>query len=54
MKVSKKTALSMTSMSQNGGRGKTMDKPELQIKLKPVTGAERQRLRIPSYQYLLP
>lgn len=24
------------------------------IKLKPVTNTERRRLRIPSYQYLLP
>lgn len=54
MKVSKKTVLSMTSMTQNGGRNDAVGLSATTIKLKPVTNAERQRLRISSYQYLLP
>lgn len=54
MKVSKKNVSSMTSMTQNGGRNGSVNSSVSQIRLRPVTTAERQRLRIPSYQYLLP
>lgn len=54
MKVSKKTALAVANMAKVGGRNNlTTAKPQA-IKLKAVTTAERQRLRISSYQYLLP
>lgn len=54
MKVSKKTALSVADMAQVGGRNNfTTARPQA-IKLKAVTTAERKRLRIPSYKYILP
>lgn len=54
MKLSKKTVLLMTSMSQNGGRNKAAVASASAIRLKAVSDAERERLRIPSYQYILP
>lgn len=53
MKVSKKTALSVARMAQTGGRNDVTPQPQV-IKLKAVTDTERQRLRITSYQYILP
>lgn len=54
MKVSKKSALSIAKMAQDGGRKNITTAQIPAIKLKAVTNAERQRLRIPSYQYILP
>ncbi len=54
MKVSKKTILSKASMTQNGSRNDAVGISATTIRLKPVTNADRQRLRISSYQYLLP
>lgn len=54
MKVSKKTVLTVVSMTQNGGRNNIAGTSVSQIKLKPVTDIERQHLRISSYKYLLP
>lgn len=54
MKVSKKTALSVARMAQVGGRKNLTTARPQAIKLKAVTTAERQRLRISSYQYILP
>ncbi len=54
MKVSKKTSLSIARMTQDGGRKNITTAHTPAIKLKAVTDAERQRLRIPSYQYILP
>lgn len=54
MKVSKKPVLSIARLAQDGGRKNTTTAPTQAIKLKAVTDAERQRLRIPSYQYILP
>ncbi len=54
MKASKKTVLSIASDKQDGGRNNTTVAKYPAIKLKVVTSAERQRLRISSYQYILP
>ena len=54
MKVSKKTALSIARMTQDGGQNNITTAHTPAIKLKAVTNTERQRLRIPSYQYILP
>lgn len=54
MKVSKKTALSVAHMTQDGGRNNLTTAQPQAIKLKAVTTAERQQLRISSYQYILP
>lgn len=53
MKVSKKTALSAAHMTKVGDRNNRTTAPK-SIKLKAVTAAEREQLRIPSYQYILP
>lgn len=53
MKALKKTVLSIASDKQDGGRNNTVAKYPA-IKLKAITSAERQRLRISSYQYILP
>lgn len=54
MKALKKTVLSIASDKQDGGRNNTTVAKYPAIKLKAVTSAERQRLRISSYQYILP
>lgn len=54
MKVLKKTALSVARMAQVGGRNNVTTAQPQAIRLKAVTNAERQRLRISSYQYILP
>lgn len=54
MKVTKKNILSKTTITQNGSRNDAMGISPTPITLRPVTDAERQRLRIPSYKYLLP
>lgn len=54
MKVIKKTILSMVAINQNGDRNSAVDTQAHAIRLKAVTEAERQSLRISSYQYLLP
>lgn len=38
----------------NKRNGKGVDVPNNVIKLRTITNAERQQLRIPSYKYLLP
>lgn len=53
MNVSKKI-LKESSMEINGGRKSTEISETSSIKLKAITITDRQRLRIPSYQYLLP
>ena len=54
MKVSKKTAMSVGCSTQDGGRkNHTAARPQA-IKLKAVTTAERQQLRIMTYHYILP
>lgn len=52
MNVTKKTAFSTSAKCQNDNREKSAQRPA--IVLKAVTNAERQRLRISSYQYILP
>lgn len=54
MKALKKTVLPIASDKQDGGRNNTAVAKYPAIKLKAVTSAERQRLRISSYQYILP
>lgn len=54
MKALKKTVLPIASDKQDGGRNNTAVAKYPAIKLKVVTSAERQRLRISSYQYILP
>lgn len=54
MKVFKKPALPTAQMTQDRGRKNTTTAQTPVIKLKAVTDAERQRLRISSYQYILP
>lgn len=54
MKVLKKTASSDARMAQTGGRNNLATSRSQVIKLKAVTNDERQFLRIPSYQYILP
>lgn len=54
MKVSKKPALSIARIAQDGGRKNITTAHTPAIKLKAVTSAERQRLRISSYHYILP
>lgn len=54
MKVSKKPVLSIAPNNQDGGRDNIVAVKCPAIKLKVVTSAERQRLRISSYQYILP
>ena len=54
MKVSKITILSIVQTAQDGVRN-NFDKATGQgIKLKAVTNEERRKLRIASYQYILP
>ncbi len=52
MNVSKKI-LKKSSVEVNGGR-KSTEITKTSIKLKAITTTDRQRLRISSYQYLLP
>lgn len=54
MKVFKKPALPTARMTQDRGRNNTTTAHTPAIKLKAVTNAERQSLRISSYQYILP
>lgn len=54
MKVIKKMTLAAANMTQAEGRDKPATARTKAIKLKAVTNAERQRLRISSYQYILP
>ncbi len=54
MKASKKTMLSIASMTKDRGSNVSTVKPAAHIKLRTVTNAERQQMRISSYQYLLP
>lgn len=54
MKVSKKILSLAASMTQNGGRGNAVIASAPKIKLQPVTADQRQNLRIPVYEYLLP
>ena len=56
MKGLKKTALSAARMVWIGDRNNisTSGVQVIEIKLKAVTNDERQFMRIPSYQYILP
>jgi len=54
MKVFKKPALPTVQIAHDRDRNNTMTSHASAIKLKAVTDAERQRLRISSYQYILP
>ena len=54
MKVLKKTAFTAAHISKDGGRDNLSTAKPQAIKLKAVTAAERQLLRISSYQYILP
>lgn len=54
MKVFKKPALPTSQMTQDRGRNNTKSACTSAIKLKAITNAERQSLRISSYQYILP
>ena len=53
MKV-KITTPSIAHMTQTGGQINIAATHTPTIKLKAVTNDERERLRIPSYQYILP
>ena len=53
MKISKKTALTLTAIAKTGGQGGYAQARNV-IKLKGITTAEREKLRIPSYKYILP
>lgn len=53
MKISKKTALTLTAIVKTGGHVDCAQARNV-IKLKGVTMAEREKLRIPSYKYILP
>lgn len=52
MKVIKKP-LCKASKAENGGRNTTNTDGSV-IKLRAISDAEREKLRIPTYQYLLP
>ncbi len=52
MNVSKKTAISISAKSQSDSRKESAQRQA--IVLKAVTNAERERLRISAYKYLLP
>lgn len=54
MKILKETALSVARMAEVGDRNNFTTAQPQAIKLKALTNTERQRLRISSYQYLLP
>ena len=54
MKVSKNPVSSVARIAKGGGRNNVTTPRPQAIKLKAVTDAERQRLRISSYRYILP
>lgn len=54
MKVTKKSVMSIADIARKGDGKNTVSSHVPEVRLKAVTNAERQRLRIPSYQYILP
>lgn len=54
MKVFKKTVLSKDASAKRGNQNDSVTNQSATIKLKSISEADRQRLRIPSYQYILP
>ncbi len=52
MKATKDKPIPMVTFTKNEGKDSYTSKRT--IKIKAITGAERQQLRITSYQYLLP
>jgi hypothetical protein len=54
MKVTKKTIFSKSNLQGDVAQVSSVSKQSKVIKLKEITEADRQKLRIPSYQYLLP